>query len=92
MDPNYFDSALNSLSKTQHKRRLLQILLVIRKGTTGPQQIANVHRIYKKETLKYLIGCLNSDSSNIVDITLSILGNIFCISSNCCRDAVSKIV
>lgn len=87
---DYFESALNSLTKTQHKRRLIQILLVIRKATSGPQQYEKITILSNKGSLKYIVGLLQNSSFNVVNTALSILGNC-CMNTQCSKDLVSSV-
>lgn len=86
MDRPYFESLLKSLTKTQHKRRLVQILTALRKETNNAE---NVNILQAKGTLKYIVACLQQDSRSIIDNTLSILGNCSCLNPECGKSLVS---
>lgn len=86
MEKPYFESLLKSLTKTQHKKRLLQILTALRKETSKGE---NVYVLQAKGSLKYIVACLQHDSRNIVDNALSILGNCSCLNPECSKSLVS---
>lgn len=88
-DSDYFITAVQSLRKPQDKRKLLQILIVIRKGIDCTStKLQKLSILSDSGSIKNLIGCLQLENNNILDITLSILGNC-CIHSDFAINAVS---
>lgn len=87
MSEDYFESAINSLQKYQDPHRLLKILLVIRKEIEWPRNRNNMQKLRDKGCLKQVVMCLQTKHSNVLDITLSILGNC-CMDSDTAKDLV----
>lgn len=81
METDYFTTAVQSLKKPQDKKKLLQVLIIIRKGIDDSSTKLERYSILSElGTVKNLIGCLQLENNSILDISLSILGN-------CCLDA-----
>ncbi|GJQ79478.1 hypothetical protein Trydic_g16331 [Trypoxylus dichotomus] len=85
MEKDCFITAVQSLRKPQDKKKLLQILVLIRKGIDdSPTELQSI--LSESSTIKNLIGCLQLENTTILDVTLSILGNC-CVDLNFARSA-----
>lgn len=87
MSEEYFESAIHSLQKYQDPHRLLKILVVIRKEIEWPRNRNNMQKLRDKGCLKQVVMCLHTKNGNILDVTLSILGNC-CMDSDTAKDLV----
>ncbi|XP_018333008.1 uncharacterized protein LOC108742330 [Agrilus planipennis] len=84
-----FQSAIRSLKKPQGESRLKKILFAIRKEIDWPNKRDNIIKLREEGCLKHLVLCLQQKDTNLVDISLSILGNC-CLDQSCARDVVRK--
>lgn len=87
MSENKFDAVLHALGKPQDHKSLLKILVAIRKEVEWPKNKDNITKLRTTGCLKKLVAVLQSQKKNILDTTLSILGNCV-MDKSCTRDVV----
>ncbi|XP_044756616.1 uncharacterized protein LOC123315105 [Coccinella septempunctata] len=80
-----FDKALRILSPTLNAQNLYKLLTYIRKSVEWPKHKRNILKIHKSGCIKKILGCLTSSQSNIIAVSLSILGNC-CLEPNCSNE------
>lgn len=88
MSQDKLNNALASLLTAQSSVELHKILTDIRKDVEWPRNKDNITRIREKKSLKYIVASLNSQQRNVLNVSLSILGNCL-MDRDCSRDAVS---
>ncbi|CAH0547622.1 unnamed protein product [Brassicogethes aeneus] len=87
MSNQNFLNALTSLLTTVNPAELFKVLATIRKDVEWPKDKDNITRIREKKHLKHIVGALQSNQRNVLNVALSILGNCL-LDKDCSRDAV----
>ncbi|XP_050501255.1 uncharacterized protein LOC126881194 [Diabrotica virgifera virgifera] len=82
-----FEDLLKALGKEQSSKNIYKILYNIRKEVEWPKNKENINKIHREGTIIHFISNLQSSHKHIVDLCLSILGNLF-LDKNCAEDAV----
>ncbi|KAJ8954094.1 hypothetical protein NQ318_004399 [Aromia moschata] len=87
MSEDKFEAALGCLNVAQENRTLLKLLVTIRKYVEWPKNKENIAKLRDKGCLKQLVAVLQCQQKNVLDVTLSILGNCT-MDKGCTRDVV----
>lgn len=86
-----FDKVLRILSPSTKSSNLYKHLTFIRKFVEWPKHRKNIVKIQKSGCIKKILACLSSTQSDIIAISLSILGNC-CLEFKCANEVVSHII
>ncbi|XP_072382558.1 uncharacterized protein Rnb [Diabrotica undecimpunctata] len=81
-----FEDLLKVLGKEQSSKTIYKVLYNVRKEVEWPKNKENINKIHEEGTVIYFISNLQSSHKHIVDLCLSILGNLF-LDKNCAEDA-----
>ncbi|CAG9831620.1 unnamed protein product [Diabrotica balteata] len=86
---SHFGDLHKALANEQSSKSIYKVLYNIRKEVEWPKNKENIKKIHEEGTIIYFINNLQSSHKHIVDLCLSILGNLF-LDKNCAEDAFLK--